>query len=220
MSLIHDVDPYEGFDASAYDLDLQDYASSDPRFGELLGHIRPSTIIEVGSWKGASAIHMARIGKMLAIPGLQIVCVDTWLGSGEHWKVRDEHDFFPSLRLHHGYPTVYYQFVANVLKAGHADVIVPLPLSSVSAADFLRNRGVVADFIYLDAGHSYLEARVDLEVYWPLLRKGGGLLCDDYDIGAWPGVVKAVDRFATRHKLGSSTFQVDLRMSGSWAASR
>ena len=52
-----------------------------------------------------------------------IICVDTWLGTFDVWenpKIRD------SLALKHGYPTLYYQFLANVVKSGYSNRAYPV----------------------------------------------------------------------------------------------
>ena len=39
----------------------------------------------------------------------------------------------------------------------------------------------------------------DLNDYWPIVEQDGFLIGDDYD-PSWPGVVKAADEFAARHR--------------------
>jgi hypothetical protein len=55
-----------------------------PFFQNLIDQIDPDMIVEVGSWKGLSAINM---GKMLLKKKscFQIICVDTWLGTTTAW---------------------------------------------------------------------------------------------------------------------------------------
>lgn len=52
------------------------------------------------------------------------------------------------------------------------------------------------DVVYIDADHSYESASNDISYYWPKLRKNGFLCGHDYTV-KWPGVVKAVDEFAS-----------------------
>ena len=63
---------------------------------------------EVGSWKGRSAINMARAVKTLDLPA-EIVCVDTWLGSPEHW-LKQHAEWYKSLRIANGMPQLYYNY--------------------------------------------------------------------------------------------------------------
>ncbi len=50
------ADPYEG--AKAVEDDLQGWGSDDPMFEQVIAKILPRTIIEVGSWKGRSAVNI------------------------------------------------------------------------------------------------------------------------------------------------------------------
>ena len=61
--LLHPVDPYRDLNDEASALDLQGWGSNHPIFAQIIAKIRPALIIEVGTWKGASAVHMARVAK-------------------------------------------------------------------------------------------------------------------------------------------------------------
>lgn len=191
--LLFTESPYKGFDAEAYPLDLQGWNSTAPIFAELLAKVQPGLIIEVGSWKGASAVHMAMESRRLGLDA-HILCVDTWLGSAEFWVDLGDRTRYGSLGLRHGYPTVYYQFLANVVKSGVQDRITPFPLSSSVAAEVLTQKGVTADLIYIDASHEYRDVLTDLQCWWEILGTGGVMFGDDIDSN-WPGVDKAVREF-------------------------
>ena len=49
-------DPYAGFPVHEWAPDLQGWGARHPLFGELIGVLEPSIIVEVGTWKGAPAI--------------------------------------------------------------------------------------------------------------------------------------------------------------------
>jgi hypothetical protein len=53
-------------------------------------------------------------------------------------------------------------------------------VDSINAALVLAKHEVVADFVYIDAGHDYNSVRMDLILYSGLLRDGGYLLGDDW----------------------------------------
>lgn len=188
------ADPYAGFDPRPYPHDLQGWNADDPAFAAVIAHVRPRLIVEVGTWKGASAIHMARLCRDLAIPA-QILCIDTWLGSREFFLWRDKHpEWFADLRHRHGWPHLYYQFLANVVREGLTDVITPFPISSAIGARLLGTIGLQPDMIYLDGSHDEEDVARDLPDFFAILRPGGVLLGDDYI--AWPGLTRAVDQFA------------------------
>ncbi|HEY5712177.1 MAG TPA: class I SAM-dependent methyltransferase, partial [Allosphingosinicella sp.] len=192
MALFHDVSPYEGLDLVAHPDDLQGWGSNDPLLGAVIRALRPAIIVEVGSWKGASAIHMARAARALGLD-TRIVCVDTWLGSAEH-VLGERPEWREALRPLHGYPQLYFTFLANVARAGLADRIIPLPNSSDNAALVLRAKGVRPELVYVDGAHEEEAVYRDLRAYWDLLAPGGALVGDDYL--AWDGVTRAARRFA------------------------
>ena len=195
--LIHKSDPYQNFPLDEHPHDPQGWGAAPNVFKALIDGVRPSIVIEVGSWKGASAVRMAQFAKAAGLHP-EIVCVDTWLGSPGLYTRKDD-KFYESLRFEFGYPRLYHTFLSNVIRAGFPDVITPFPLPSLLAAEVLAHFKVQADLIYIDAAHDYGSVIADLEAYWPLLKADGVLFGDDY-IKAWPGVVKAAKTFAAREK--------------------
>ena len=166
----------DGMITSAWPDDLRGWGSDAPVFRETIEQVRPKLIIEVGTWKGASAIHMADICAELNL-GTTIICVDTWLGAYEFIGAGGERDLMPC----YGYPQVYYQFLVNVIREGHAERIIPFPQTSLIAGRWLWHHDIRADLIYLDGSHDYNDVRADIDTYWPLLRRGGVLLGDDFE---------------------------------------
>ncbi len=195
--LLHDVSPYDGFDASSYPPDLQGWGSDDAIFREIISATRPKIIVEVGTWKGASAIHMASIIKELGLD-TRIVCVDTWLGSPEHF-LAENIAWRESLLLKNGYPHLYFTFLGNVIRSGLTEQIIPLPTTSENAAVILRAKGIQPDVVYIDAAHEEEPAYRDFRTYWNLLSPEGLLFGDDYIL--WDGVTRAANRLAQEVKL-------------------
>ena len=194
-SLIHAADPYEGFDHTTRDEDLHGWGSHDPVFERLIGEVRPQRILEIGTWKGASAIHMGGICKKLGLDNTAIVCVDTWLGSVEFWTNHADPDRYQSLKLQNGFPSVYYTFLGNVMRANLQDMIVPFPVTAFIAAEFFQVKDVSFDLIYIDASHEYAEALADIDRFWPLVNEGKVMLGDDFDLN-WLGVMRAALEFS------------------------
>ena len=195
--LLHKVDPYAGFDWQAWPDDKSGWGSDSPAFGELVAAIKPTRIIEVGTWKGGSALTLADHVERLGLDA-EIICVDTWLGALEMWTDQEDAGRFGSLGLKHGYPTLYYQFLANVCRAGRQARITPFPIPSVTAAQWFSLRDVRADLIYIDGSHEEEDVYQDLVSYWDLVRPGGVLFGDDW---SWDGVRLAVQRFAKENAL-------------------
>lgn len=189
-------DPFAEPPSADLPLDLQGWAGTDPLLLQAIDAVRPGLGVEVGSWKGQSAVFMAEHRRARGYDSA-ILCIDTWLGSIEHLA---REDLRPLLGLRHGRPTLYEQFHANVRARGLETWITPLPQTSQTAARYLAMRSVRADLVYLDGSHEYEDVLADLEAYWPLLRPGGLLVGDDF-IPMFEGVRRACTRFAARHGL-------------------
>jgi len=60
----------------------------DPMWPDLIAATKPRIIVEVGTFKGRTAIFMAHLIKQLKLDA-KIICIDTWVGSPEHWATDD-----------------------------------------------------------------------------------------------------------------------------------
>ena len=205
MNRINPETLYDGVPASG-NKNVFGWNSYSDLFRRLVEEKKPSVIIEVGTWLGASAIHMAKVTKELSL-GTRMYCVDTWLGAQEFWtwgsgtKERD-------LKLRNGYPQVYYDFLSNVVEHGVQDVIVPIPNTSHIGSMILAGMNVKADLIYIDASHEYLDVKGDISSYMKLLAPGGVMFGDDMN-NHWPGVKRAVEEsFAGNFQIHQNNFWV------------
>jgi Methyltransferase domain len=173
-------------------------------FRNLVVETRPSVVVEVGTWLGASAIHMAKVVKELSL-GTKIYCVDTWLGAQEFWTWGSGTQE-RNLRLRNGYPQVYYDFLGNVVEHGVQDIIVPVPNTSYIGSMILGSMGVEADLIYVDASHEYVDVKSDIASYSRLLKRNGIMFGDDMN-DHWPGVKRAViESFGTDFDVYQNNF--------------
>jgi predicted O-methyltransferase YrrM len=178
-------DAYNDLDIEGHEVDLQGWVN--PGFCEcfkvVANEFSSPFVIEVGTYKGASAVIMAD-----TIKEGKILCVDTWLGAPEFWThVRD-------MAKVNGYPTIFYKFTKNVKKLGLHNIITPFPISSQQASDVLKTYKVQADIIYIDGSHEYDAVLSDLKAWWPILKDGGYMIGDDF-AECHPGVVAAVREF-------------------------
>jgi cephalosporin hydroxylase len=148
---------------------------------------QPESIVEVGSWLGASALYMAELSNA------QIVCVDTFLASNEIlWRQNNV------TNLVNNFSQIYDQFCANITSHNLNEQISPLPMTSSSASELFVKEQVKVDLVYIDAGHRDREVYADLQDWWPLTNKV--LVGDDYD-SSWSGVISAANRFASENNL-------------------
>ena len=132
------------------------------------------TLVEVGAWKGQSAILMARLIRK-ANKKLRFIVVDHWQGSAEHHENGDD---CSNLKA---------EFEAN-LKAhdvwGAVDIASgPSPF----AAHCFDNESL--DFVFLDASHDRAAVAEDIRAWLPKVKIGGIIAGHDYP---YLGVAAAV----------------------------
>lgn len=178
-------------------IDIQGWNGLSKIFHVLIEETKPSLIIEVGTWKGQSAINMANFCKENNM-NTKIWCVDTWLGALEFWgEFKNSKE--RNLLLKNGYPQIYYQFISNVVLSGVKDYIVPFPTTSLIGARYFRENNIKSKLIYIDASHEYEDVKMDINEYYKLLDNGGIIFGDDYE--SWIGVKKSVNEFVETNNL-------------------
>jgi hypothetical protein len=186
---------YKDFPIEFWKKDLQEnMGGDDPIFSTMVEKTTPKVIIEVGSWKGQSSISMAAACKKLKLDA-KIICVDTWLGSEEHWT---EGSRRKSMKFVFGRPTFYYDFLSNVIQTGHTETIIPLSLPSSTASKILNHFKIKAELIYIDGSHDAQTFSSDLKNYWELLAKDGVMFGHDVD---WPDVKNSLETFCSEKNI-------------------
>lgn len=189
-TLWHGVDPFADR-VPTMPPDRQGWNSDHPFLADAIDRQRPDVVVEVGVWKGASVLTMARRMREIACDGV-VIAVDTWLGSAEHWLSPG------AIPIMAGRSLLYDVFASNVLIDGLSGHVLPLSLDSASASEVLARLDIRPGVIHIDAAHDYQSVSIDLKRWWRLLKPGGTLIADDYDCPAWPTVTRAVDDFVAR----------------------
>jgi hypothetical protein len=110
-------------------------------------------------------------------PTTTFICVETWLGSGEHWRADDDREH---LRIRGGRTTLHEQFIFDI-GAIDADVFA-LPMTSTAGAVVRKRLGVTADLIYVDGGHQEDQVASDLGLYSELLGLAGVIFGAEYHL--------------------------------------
>jgi predicted O-methyltransferase YrrM len=149
------------------------------RILELVAEHQPCVCVELGSWRGASAIALTRT---IQPWGGTLYCIDTWAG-----QVNGSRGGTLPVK-----PAMVLECASNLVAAGVAarTRLIVAPTEAAAAAW----SGPI-DFLYIDADHTEASVRADLEAWWPHLRPGGLIAGDDYDNPMYPGVKAAWDAF-------------------------
>jgi len=197
--LVHQGDDvYRGIDPDGFEKIMYGWNSDSEAFLEVIEETRPKYILEIGSWLGASAIHMAKFVKEVGLD-TKIVCVDTWLGSREFMGKG-----FPGDRsklFSNGLPAAYGHFLANVKREGVHDTVIPVPQTSSNALRFFSEQGVMFDAVYIDGSNQYEDIRSDMHLSWNVLKEGGVMFGDDYTNFSYPQINSAVNSFVYSNRL-------------------
>jgi len=178
--------PYEGIEVMPFN--GAGFYSNSGAIESLFQVVKPKTVVEVGCWLGQSTMHIAT----LLPKGGKLYAVDHWLGSLEHQP--GQSFWNPVL------PTLYQQFLSNVIHAGLTDTIIPVRMSSLEASEFLK--GLRPDLVYIDGSHDFESVYADLKAWYPFVA-GHGVLCGD-DWG-YPDICNAVNKFAEENGLEVKT---------------
>lgn len=125
--------------------------------------------LEIGSFEGMSAIWLLDY-----VPGLKVTCVDTFCPGFD--DVTGEYE---------------QRFDRNVEEYGNRVTKIKGRSQDVLKTFSKRSK---FDLIYIDGHHSYEAVKEDIALTWPLLKKGGMLIFDDYNNLEF-GVKQAVDEF-------------------------
>lgn len=158
--------PYNSIDILNADYDGWLSETNQKGLKHFIITLKPKVVVEIGSWMGLSAIFMA-----LSLPAnSKLYAVDHWQGSIEHHMNQEW-----SAKL----PTLYQQFLSNVIHAGVTHKIIPTRMSSLEAAKTLN---IKPNIVYIDGSHQEVDVYNDIIAWYKKLEIGGILCGDDY---AW-----------------------------------
>ncbi|KAL3832818.1 hypothetical protein ACJIZ3_007554 [Penstemon smallii] len=181
---------------------IKGWGSNGAVFETLIREVRPKTIIEVGTFLGASALHMSELTHQLGLNETQILCIDDFRG----WPgFKDK--FLKDLAMVNGDVLLLQQFMQNVVHEKATESILFMPFSTSSALEKLCEWGVFGDLIEVDAGHDFHSAWSDINKAYKILRPPGGVIFGhDYFTSADnKGVRRAVNLFAKLNNLRVQT---------------
>lgn len=176
----------------------QALAARDPRFAEvwkatrqipgwfdevnavaqfvILAELRPSTIVEIGSYMGRSTVFFAKTLQVLGIDGT-VVAIDPHTGDRQHLEGLGTTSL-PSFDM----------FRAHLSASSVADLVTPIVAPSHRAA--AEWDGPI-DYLFIDGWHSYDAVVEDAHDWIPHLSEQGIVVFDD--AVRYPDVRQAID---------------------------
>ena len=153
---------------------MSDYQYTKDWFGwapkvweQLIPHLpERKNFLEIGSFEGRSAVWTI---ENLMEDGGEIVCIDTWEGGAEHTP----EDMA-------GTEERFHQNITLVRKKFPNRVVVSFKSTSVEALGASIAHKKQFDFIYIDGSHLAKDVLTDACMSWPMLKKNGFMVFDDY----------------------------------------
>ncbi|MFB2918612.1 MULTISPECIES: class I SAM-dependent methyltransferase [Aerosakkonema] len=152
--------------------------------------------VELGSYKGRSSVAIASV---LPSNGV-LYCVDRFQGSEEQKK------------SHIDTSNLLEAFTNNIECFGVKDKIYTLQMSTTEASKKFEPESI--DPIRHDAAHDGDAVKADLLNWYPKLKQGGYLFCDDYAPN-WAGVMRAIETVGLEGKVVAASLWMHNKPVGS-----
>lgn len=151
-----------------------------------------SPFAEVGSWAGLTALTLAQHSN--------VYCVDHWAGNA--------FDRLGAVADEVGGPDVAFRTFCRNMGQNLFDRVYPCRGSSKEWARIFKESEFSFSLVFIDAEHTNEAVTEDINLWLPLVERGG-ILCG-HDYGSFPGVTTAVDqRFKNLvHRAGRSLWYV------------
>lgn len=170
---------------------------SPKRFSQLVQASKPNRILEFGSWQGRSAVTLLTVAAEQGLDA-EILCVDTWLGSLEHWDGQFQGEWsYDQLLVVGGEPRIIDTFMENIAAHGFTKRTRMLRCETRNCAVYVKNHFPDAGLVYVDADHSTEAVLRDIAIAYDV-APGALVSGDDWE---WSSVRRAVLKYAARHHL-------------------
>ena len=170
--------------------DIQGVQSTAIRYGHMAALIKyycqhifegPLSILEIGSWVGASAITWGNSIKNLSPDGGTLFCIDPWssLGipneiiSSDGTKMRETCEKYDIFNI----------FQQNISAANLNDIIIPVKGKSEDILPKLPNCSF--DIVYIDGDHSPKPVLLDIILSQEKIKDKGIICGDDLEMQAY-----------------------------------
>lgn len=138
---------------------------------KIIPQVRPTKILEVGSYEGRSACFLLDTLSPI-VEGMTVHCIDTWEGGDEHDKTqmaavekRFDANTKLALRGNEGNTLRFYKHKGR---------------SDFELAKLLKHHQNFFDFIYIDGSHQAADVLCDAVLAFRMLKPSGIMCFDDY----------------------------------------
>ncbi|MFA7342827.1 MAG: class I SAM-dependent methyltransferase [Terrimicrobiaceae bacterium] len=150
-----------------------------------------SSIVEIGSWIGASISVMAAATENFATP---LICIDTWMNEG---MCEDPSSNFQDRKAPHMGEklSTFEEFQKNTARLAGRLTTIRMDSAKLSSRDLPKNIGI----FFIDGDHSYHACKSDLDLALSVASKDTQILCHDF--GIHRGVTDAICEYHAAKKV-------------------
>jgi cephalosporin hydroxylase len=165
--------------------------SADGVWDQLMARFAPATLLEIGSYEGASACYL--IDTLAPHHAIDLHCVDSWEGGIEHQAGGSAQTDMNAVeaRFHHNVRLAIDSHAgpyAGSDASPHADqqmkrakIVVHKGYSDECLSRLIaEGKKGYFDFIYVDGSHQAADVLTDAVLSFKLLKVGGVMVFDDY----------------------------------------
>ena len=159
---------------------------------------KPKIFLEIGVFHGVTARNVCELLYQINKDNFKYIGLDLFEENNEN-----KNEVIPNNTFTNPFKNIYFKYIKK-----------QNPYSLESVKDLLKkfeknvhlikgNSNKVLkkidmgkiDYVFLDGGHEYNTVKNDLDNCFEVIKKGGTVLCDDYNLTYAPGVKKAIDEF-------------------------
>ncbi len=158
----------------------------------------PKTFLEIGVFHGVTARNICELLFSIHNNKFKYIGLDLFEKSHEN-----KSEIIPNTDFSNPLKKIYFRFIKkqdpytlaavedllkkfknniNLIKGNSNKVLKEIDISNI-------------DYVFLDGGHDYSTVFNDLNNCIDVIKNGGTILCDDYNLSYAPGVKKAIDEY-------------------------
>ena len=165
---------------------------------------KPKCFLEVGVFHGVTARNVCELLYQIHKDDFKYIGLDLFEKNDEN-----KTEIIPNTKFSNPLKKIYFKYikrqdpyslesVKDLLKKFHRNVHLITGNSNkvLNKIDMSK-----IDFVFLDGGHDYNTVINDLNNCVDVVKRGGTILCDDYNLSYAPGVKKAIDEFTQLNNL-------------------
>jgi len=159
---------------------------------------KPKTFLEIGVFHGVTARNVCELLYSMHKLDFKYVGLDLFSENDENAA-----EIIPNTKFNNPLKKIYFKYILrqdpysisavekllekfkkniHLIKGNSNQLLKKMDMSKI-------------DYVFLDGGHAYETVKNDLIYSYPVLKNGGTILCDDYNLSYAPGVKQAIDEY-------------------------